>query len=109
LVRKEGLHGFGLKRKRKREIKQELTKMLQRAASNAYSWWWASHIRTKQSKWLEQNLQGNPILLHQNIIWVFVYVGSNIDLLRNLLVLMMRFEPVPLVPCFDVFWIPDYF
>ncbi|XVE60603.1 hypothetical protein DITRI_Ditri05aG0141600 [Diplodiscus trichospermus] len=31
--------------------------MLQRAASNAYSWWWASHIRTKQSKWLEQNLE----------------------------------------------------
>ncbi|KAM1052939.1 hypothetical protein PS2_000482 [Malus domestica] len=31
--------------------------MLQRAASNAYSWWWASHIRTKQSKWLDQNLQ----------------------------------------------------
>ncbi|XP_075649775.1 protein NETWORKED 2A-like [Castanea sativa] len=31
--------------------------MLQRAASNAYSWWWASHIRTKQSKWLDQNLR----------------------------------------------------
>ncbi|XP_010519175.1 PREDICTED: protein NETWORKED 2C [Tarenaya hassleriana] len=31
--------------------------MLGRAASNAYSWWWASHIRTKQSKWLEENLQ----------------------------------------------------
>ncbi|KAG4154084.1 hypothetical protein ERO13_D03G035900v2 [Gossypium hirsutum] len=31
--------------------------MLQRAASNAYSWWWASHIRTKQSKWLEHNLE----------------------------------------------------
>ncbi|KAE9466237.1 hypothetical protein C3L33_01852, partial [Rhododendron williamsianum] len=31
--------------------------MLQRAASNAYSWWWASHVRTKQSKWLEQSLQ----------------------------------------------------
>ncbi|KAG6648718.1 protein NETWORKED 2A-like [Carya illinoinensis] len=31
--------------------------MLHRAASNAYSWWWASHIRTKQSRWLEQNLQ----------------------------------------------------
>uniref|UniRef100_A0A1D1YNM2 NAB domain-containing protein n=1 Tax=Anthurium amnicola TaxID=1678845 RepID=A0A1D1YNM2_9ARAE len=31
--------------------------MLQRAASNAYSWWWASHIRTKQSKWLDNNLQ----------------------------------------------------
>ncbi|GMJ02524.1 Networked 2D [Hibiscus trionum] len=30
--------------------------MLQKAASNAYSWWWASHVRTKQSKWLEQNL-----------------------------------------------------
>ncbi|GMI67963.1 Networked 2D [Hibiscus trionum] len=31
--------------------------MLQTASSNAYSWWWASHIRTKQSKWLEHNLQ----------------------------------------------------
>ncbi|KAK1362670.1 kinase-interacting protein 1-like [Heracleum sosnowskyi] len=31
--------------------------MLQRAASNAYSWWWASHIRTKQSRWLEQSMQ----------------------------------------------------
>ncbi|KAG9139854.1 hypothetical protein Leryth_015235 [Lithospermum erythrorhizon] len=31
--------------------------MLQRAANDAYSWWWASHIRTKQSKWLEQSLQ----------------------------------------------------
>ncbi|CAL9112589.1 unnamed protein product [Musa textilis] len=31
--------------------------MLQRAASNAYSWWWASHIRTKQSKWLDNSLQ----------------------------------------------------
>ncbi|KZV49783.1 hypothetical protein F511_07334 [Dorcoceras hygrometricum] len=31
--------------------------MLQKAANNAYSWWWASHIRTKQSKWLDQSLQ----------------------------------------------------
>ncbi|XP_066361077.1 protein NETWORKED 2D-like [Miscanthus floridulus] len=31
--------------------------MLQRAASNAYSWWWASHVRTKQSKWLDNNLR----------------------------------------------------
>ncbi|KAK7275845.1 hypothetical protein RIF29_16971 [Crotalaria pallida] len=31
--------------------------MLHRAASNAYSWWWASHVRTKQSKWLDQSLQ----------------------------------------------------
>lgn len=36
---------------------EEEGNMLQRAASNAYSWWWASHIRTKQSKWMEQNLQ----------------------------------------------------
>ncbi|KAL4284065.1 hypothetical protein GQ457_16G016520 [Hibiscus cannabinus] len=27
------------------------------AASHAYSWWWVSHLRTKQSKWLEQNIQ----------------------------------------------------
>lgn len=33
--------------------------MLHRAAVNAYSWWWANHIRTKQLKWLEQNVQGN--------------------------------------------------
>ncbi|KAK7311681.1 hypothetical protein RJT34_09970 [Clitoria ternatea] len=31
--------------------------MLRRAATNAYSWWWASHIRTKQSKWMEQSIQ----------------------------------------------------
>ncbi|TYI50162.1 hypothetical protein E1A91_D12G082800v1 [Gossypium mustelinum] len=31
--------------------------MLQRAANNAYSWWWASHIKAKQSKWMDQNLQ----------------------------------------------------
>ncbi|XAR58166.1 hypothetical protein NMG60_11026571 [Bertholletia excelsa] len=31
--------------------------MLQRAASNACSWWWASHVRTKQTKWIEQSLQ----------------------------------------------------
>ncbi|XP_027348109.1 protein NETWORKED 2D-like [Abrus precatorius] len=38
--------------------------MLQRAASNAYSWWWASHIRTKQSKWMEQNLQDMEEKVH---------------------------------------------
>ncbi|KAG8085863.1 hypothetical protein GUJ93_ZPchr0010g7945 [Zizania palustris] len=31
--------------------------MLQRAASNAYSWWWASLMRTTQSKWLDATLQ----------------------------------------------------
>ncbi|KAE8695391.1 Detected protein of unknown function [Hibiscus syriacus] len=30
---------------------------LQKAASHAHSWWWVSHLRTKQSKWLEQNLR----------------------------------------------------
>ncbi|KAH1198601.1 Protein NETWORKED 2D [Glycine max] len=38
--------------------------MLQRIASNAYSWWWASHIRTKQSKWMEQNLQDMEEKVH---------------------------------------------
>uniref|UniRef100_A0A5B7AHF3 Putative myosin heavy chain, skeletal muscle-like n=1 Tax=Davidia involucrata TaxID=16924 RepID=A0A5B7AHF3_DAVIN len=38
--------------------------MLQRAANNAYSWWWASHIRTKQSKWLEQSLQDMEEKVH---------------------------------------------
>ncbi|CAL9751825.1 unnamed protein product [Musa acuminata subsp. burmannicoides] len=31
--------------------------MLQRAENNRYSWWWASHIKTKQSKWLDSNLR----------------------------------------------------
>lgn len=31
--------------------------MLRRTASNAYSWWWASRIRTNQSKWLENILR----------------------------------------------------
>ncbi|EPS73303.1 hypothetical protein M569_01450, partial [Genlisea aurea] len=43
-----------LRKKFPRSLQRE---MLQRAASNACSWWWASHIRTKQSKWLEQSLQ----------------------------------------------------
>ncbi|XP_057807165.1 kinase-interacting protein 1-like [Salvia miltiorrhiza] len=38
--------------------------MLQRAASNACSWWWASHIRTKQSKWLEQSMQDMEEKVH---------------------------------------------
>jgi hypothetical protein len=48
--------------------------MLQRAASNAYSWWWASHIRTKQSKWLDNHLQGNVHLLFPLHI---VYISMN--------------------------------
>jgi hypothetical protein len=53
----------------KEREEEEKTKMLQRAASNAYSWWWASHIRTKQSKWLEQNLQGNQALAFNGIFF----------------------------------------
>ncbi|RWW14766.1 hypothetical protein BHE74_00054743 [Ensete ventricosum] len=49
--------------------------MLQRAASNAYSWWWASHIRTKQSKWLDCNLQGRsfmpPLLIPPSFVYPF--------------------------------------
>ncbi|URE49318.1 hypothetical protein MUK42_14008 [Musa troglodytarum] len=47
--------------------------MLQRAASNAYSWWWASHIRTKQSKWLDCNLQGRSLILPLLIPPLFIY------------------------------------
>jgi len=44
--------------------------MLQRAASNAYSWWWASHIRTKQSKWMEQNLQGSLLAYNHSLFHI---------------------------------------
>ncbi|MFQ6640045.1 hypothetical protein Gotur_016532 [Gossypium turneri] len=46
--------------------------MLQKVASNAYSWWWASHIRTKQSKWLEQNLHGNKAFYANHLILFFL-------------------------------------
>ena len=52
--------------------------MLQRAASNAYSWWWASHIRTKQSKWLEQNLHGKLYIdLSLNVMYNIVLGFQN--------------------------------
>lgn len=53
--------------------KKEKEKMLQRAARNAYSWWAASHIRTKQSKWLQQNLQGNSLFIPIPIIIDLVF------------------------------------
>lgn len=55
------------------------TMMLQRAASNAYSWWWASHIRTKQSKWLEQNLQGMNQPVWYNVIHSFALPMMFVD------------------------------
>ncbi|KAG6483394.1 hypothetical protein ZIOFF_060039 [Zingiber officinale] len=48
--------------------------MLQRAASNAYSWWWASHIRTKQSKWLDSNLQGKFLILAPSV-YLFFFIS----------------------------------
>ncbi|RRT75231.1 hypothetical protein B296_00003783 [Ensete ventricosum] len=36
--------------------------MLRRATSNVCSWWWASHIRTKQSNWLDDDLHGQSLL-----------------------------------------------
>ncbi|MFQ6645103.1 hypothetical protein Gotur_020261 [Gossypium turneri] len=51
--------------------------MLQRAASNAYSWWMASHIRTKQSKWMEQNLHE---LKHRSFICVTGNLGKFADM-----------------------------
>ncbi|XP_051141190.1 kinase-interacting protein 1-like [Andrographis paniculata] len=44
--------------------------MLQRAASNAYSWWWAGHIRTKQSKWLEQCLRDMEEKVHEMLTMI---------------------------------------
>ncbi|WOK93750.1 hypothetical protein Cni_G02451 [Canna indica] len=38
--------------------------MLKKAESNAYSWWAASHIRTKQSKWLDGNLREMEDTVH---------------------------------------------
>lgn len=61
--------------------------MLQRAASNAYSWWWASHIRTKQSKWLETNLQGmcihNIDMLLLKLITFFFTISLLINRMRS--------------------------
>lgn len=48
--------------------------MLQRAATNAYSWWAASHIRTKQSKWLEQSLQGMYFFFRSKAKWGFDFM-----------------------------------
>ena len=59
--------------------------MLQRAASNAYSWWYASHVRTKQSKWLEQSLQGMPYILHVPFRFFFSFMVLMFFTMRNAL------------------------
>ncbi|MBA0866488.1 hypothetical protein Goshw_021516 [Gossypium schwendimanii] len=59
--------------------------MLQKVASNAYSWWWASHIRTKQSKWLEQNLHGNNAFYANHLIFIssmYADMYTDLDLTR---------------------------
>lgn len=55
--------------------------MLHRAARNAYSWWWASHIRTKQSKWLDENLHGQFFI--SIIISIYVYLVY--DMMQSLI------------------------
>ena len=62
---------------------RERDRMLQRAASNAYSWWWASHIRTKQSRWLEENLKGMRVGFFSLILSIWVFLSSH-DLLVNI-------------------------
>ncbi|KAL6619706.1 hypothetical protein ACP70R_034845 [Stipagrostis hirtigluma subsp. patula] len=49
--------------------------MLQRAASNAYSWWWASHVRTKQSKWLDNNLRD----MEDRVKFILFLLGEEAD------------------------------
>lgn len=55
--------------------------MLQRATSNVYSWWWASHIRTKQSKWLDEDLHGQSLLEISLrillLLWFLLLVGCD--------------------------------
>lgn len=53
--------------------------MLHRAANNAHSWWCASHIRTRQSKWLDQNLKGMYIyvsLVSVHVVFIISYMLS---------------------------------
>lgn len=78
--------------------------MLQRAASNAYSWWWASHIRTKQSKWLEQNLQGLFLssFIGRDLIWLCYTIVEkqlflHVKIIGSLVTLLLIF--ISLVGC----------
>ncbi|KAL8532405.1 hypothetical protein ACS0TY_008849 [Phlomoides rotata] len=60
--------------------------MLQRAASSACSWWWASHIRTKQSKWLEQSMMGRIgfvfVLMYNVQVYLLLHVWVFVDFAR---------------------------
>ena len=65
--------------------------MLQRAASNAYSWWWASHIRTKQSKWMEQNLQGEFMIFMFFLMLKIMFISPFSGLDKCQIEIMMEF------------------
>jgi hypothetical protein len=65
-------------------VAEETRRMLQRAASNAYSWWWASHIRTRQSKWLDSNLQGLFVVLPMYLDFITSLTHLWISLVKTL-------------------------
>lgn len=62
--------------------------MLQRAASNACTWWWASQIRTRQSKWLDNDLQGQLFFLFFpiDLLSTVAPFGGNCCFMRRILI-----------------------
>jgi hypothetical protein len=85
--------------------------MLQRAASNAYSWWWASHIRTKQSKWLDNHLQG---IQHPFPVTQFLYISSNLSFgifpMMGEAYLQVFYQNVPhfIINMHNILWLINY-
>ncbi|KAL3504873.1 hypothetical protein ACH5RR_034714 [Cinchona calisaya] len=63
--------------------------MLHRAARNAYSWWWASHLRTKQSKWLDQNLQD----MEEKVEYILKIIEEDADTFRQRAEMYYRKRP----------------
>ncbi|XP_071924461.1 protein NETWORKED 2A [Coffea arabica] len=63
--------------------------MLHRAARNAYSWWWASHVRTKQSKWLDQNLQD----MEEKVEYVLKIIEEEADTFKQRAEMYYRKRP----------------
>ncbi|CAI9116143.1 OLC1v1017219C1 [Oldenlandia corymbosa var. corymbosa] len=63
--------------------------MLHRAARNAYSWWWASHVRTKQSKWLDQNLQD----MEEKVEYILKIIEEDGDTFRERAEMYYRKRP----------------
>ncbi|KAM3411003.1 hypothetical protein ACQJBY_002929 [Aegilops geniculata] len=63
--------------------------MLQRAAGNAYSWWWASHIRTSQSKWLDATLNE----MEERVKLMIKLIGADADTFGKKAELYFRSRP----------------